>query len=142
MGKCGIRIFETGVIFLMGLPLALGIGPRVVKAQEEHQISILVDQLAKVRSQVALYQAEHDGLMPGQFAYGEDVTAEGFIKAIEEDGSGFFPANPFMKDVMAKTLCCVNDIDAKPTGNEAAAWWFNAATGRFAACNSHYHAQY
>lgn len=142
MGKYGIRIFETGLIFLLGLPLALGIGPRVVRAQEEHQIAILVDQLAKVRSHIALYQAEHDGLMPGQFSYGEDVTAEAFIKAIEESGSEPFPANPFMSEAMAKTICCVNGINAKPSGNEAAAWWFNAATGHFTACDSHYHAQY
>jgi hypothetical protein len=54
-----------------------------------------------------------------------------------------FPDNPYIQDSDCRnTVTCVNDPNIRPDGTEGTAWWFNAATGDFRACDSEFHTAY
>ena len=124
--------------------------PAVSKAVEEKKLIDMVDRLQSVRANIQLYKAQHDGLLPGQRFEGDSVTPDQFMDALTEqdedrETSYFhqFPDNPYMSEAgQGRSLTCVNDPDATPTGTEGTAWWFNAATGQFHACDSEFHANY
>ncbi len=132
------------------LLLASLVNPTISQAVEEKRLTDMVDRLQRVRANIQLYQAAHDGLLPGQRFFGASVTSEQFAAAMAEpagkDRSPFLrqiPANPYVESsALSRTITCVNDLEAKPTGNEGTAWWFNAATGDFYACDSKFHTNY
>jgi len=140
-----------------GCVLALIIGiaaavftPGVTQAREEKKLSDMVDRLQMIRSRIMLYQAEHNGLLPGQQSAGESVSSDAFVVAMKQqrfDGEGPYlrtmPENPYVQNpVLRTTITCVNDINAVPLGSEGTGWWFNAATGDFFACDSEFHTNY
>ncbi len=145
-----VRVFEGGIVGLMLLAAAIAAGPRVSQAQAENKVTQLAERLQQIRSCIALYQAEHDGAMPGLTADGQLISADDFVAAMtNEDGKSLvpylnqIPANPFVREAgRQRTVTLVNDPAARPTGQEGTGWWFNTATGHFAACNSAYHAAY
>lgn len=145
-----VRIFEGGMILLILLSVAVAVTPRISQAQAEKRVSLLVDRLQRIRSRIAVYQVDHDGAVPGLTDDGQLVSPDDFLIALtNEDGQSLepyldqIPANPFVDDEESRrSVTVVNDPAARPTGQEGTGWWFNAATGRFAACDSLYHAAY
>lgn len=140
-----------GCILMLIVGIAASVfTPGVTQAVEEMKLSDMVDRLQIIRSQITLYRAYHDGLLPGQHAAGDAVTCEGFVRAMAQDrpdGSGPYlremPENPYVADPALRCrITCVNDAAAKPTGAEQTGWWFNAATGDFFACDSAFHTNY
>jgi type II secretory pathway pseudopilin PulG len=135
------------VIFGMGASL---LTPGVTQAVEEKKLSDLVDRLHAVRAEIQLYQADHNGLLPGQRYPKDIVTEERFLEALRKervDSKGSYlrwmPANPYVTDPeRCDRVMCVNDPDLKPTGAEGVAWWFNGATGEFYAADSAFHTNY
>lgn len=135
------------VLFGMGASL---ITPGITQAVEEKKLSDLVDRLQSIRSEILLYQTEHNGLLPGQRFPKDHVTAEEFVEALRSERSGgkgaylrWLPENPYVLDTeRASTLVCVNDPNSRPMGDEGAAWWFNGATGEFCASDSAFHTNY
>jgi len=143
-----VRVFEGSMIGLILLSVATAVTPRVSQAQEEKRVSLLADRLQRVRSSIAVYQAEHEGAMPGLTADGQ-ISAEAFTAALtgrDELGRGPYlkeiPVNPFADVETAGEVTIVNDPEAQPDGQECTGWWFNAATGHFAACDSAFHAAF
>lgn len=134
-------------IFGMGASL---LTPGITQAVEEKKLSDLVDHLHAIRTEILLYQTEHNGLLPGQRFAKDTVTEERFLESLRQqrqDGKGtyltYLPENPYVLDsARADRLLCVNDPNCKPTGTEGAAWWFNGATGEFYAADSAYHTNY
>lgn len=140
-----------GCILVLIIGIAASVfTPGMTQAVEEMKLSDMVDRLQIIRSQIMLYKAHHNGLLPGQRFSGDSVTAEDFALAMAQnnpdDGGPYLkqiPENPYVDDISRRsTITCVNDVDAKPTVNEQAAWWFNAATGEFLACDSEFHTNY
>ena len=140
-----------GCILMLIIAIAASIcAPGVTQAVEEMKLSEMVDRLQTVRARITLYRAHHNGLWPGQQAAGDSVTAEDFICAMAQDapdGSGPYltaiPENPYVDSpARRRTITCVNDANAAPMGTERTAWWFNAATGEFFACDSEFHTKY
>lgn len=134
-------------VFGMGASL---LTPGITQAVEEKKLSDLVERLNVVRTEILLYQSEHNGLLPGQRFPKDKVTEERFVEALRrqrQDGKGSYlsrlPANPYVLDTeRAERLLCVNDPNSKPTGSEGTAWWFNGATGEFYAADSVFHTNY
>ena len=144
-----VRVFEGSMIGLILLAIVMTVTPRVSQAQSEKQVSLLAERLQQVRSRIAVYQAEHEGSVPGFSDGCLQVCADDFTVALtsrDEQGLGPYldqiPANPFVKAEMSQAVTVVNDPAAWPTGQEGTGWWFNAATGQFSACDSAYHAAY
>ena len=140
-----------GCILMLIIGVAASVfAPGVTQAVEEMKLSVMVDRLQIIRSQITLYRAYHNGLLPGQHAAGDAVTCEGFVRAMAQDRpdrSGPYlkemPENPYIADPARRSMItCVNDADARPTGQEQTGWWFNAATGEFFASDSEFHTNY
>ncbi|MHC4524245.1 MAG: hypothetical protein ACYSU8_01725 [Planctomycetota bacterium] len=146
-----------GLTLCDGCILALIIGvaasvftPGVTQAIEGQKLSDLVDRLQVTRSRIMLYKGYNNGLLPGQQFEGDSVTSEGFVRAMAQDnpdGSGPYLSEIFensyvLDPARRSTITCVNDVNATPTGTEQTAWWFNAATGDFFACDSQFHTNY
>ena len=140
-----------GCILVLIIGIAASVfTPGITQAVEEMKLSDMVDRLQMIRSQIMLYKAHHNGLFPGQDAIGGSVTSESFIRALAQntpDGSGpylkMMPENPYAPVLARRSaITCVNDANAKPTGQEQTGWWFNAATGEFFACDSEFHTHY
>jgi general secretion pathway protein G len=137
------------LILVFGIAAVL-FSPRLTQAVERDKLSDLVDRLYTIRLQIKLYKLQHDGLLPGQWASGESVTSKDFVTALQEQqykDSGLsvegMLENPYIQDTgRCRTITCVNDPEAMPAGNERTAWWFNAATGDFYACDSKFHTNY
>ncbi|MCE5186287.1 MAG: hypothetical protein LLF76_09205 [Planctomycetaceae bacterium] len=135
------------VIFGMGASL---LTPGISQAVEEKKLSDLVDRLQMIRSEILLYQTEHNGLLPGQRFANDIVTEQRFIEALGQqrlDGKRsylrYLPDNPYVAaPEYAAKLKCVNDPNCRPTGSEGAAWWFNGSTGEFLAIDSAFHTNY
>lgn len=144
----------TWLEFAMGVAVFIGISltvvPHFTQAADRQRLEELSDKLQLIRCTIDLYRAEHEGLMPGQQSPGQSVTSINFVRDITMPGSDGrihyferFPDNPFIGSSDCRnTVACVNDPKIRPNGKEGTAWWFNAATGEFRACNSEFHTAY
>ncbi|HOQ04066.1 MAG TPA: hypothetical protein PKY88_02480 [Anaerohalosphaeraceae bacterium] len=136
-----IALFERTVLALMLFAAAVGwMMPKVARAAAENRITLLMERLHQVRSGIALYRAQNDGRLPGRGADGR-VTAETFCNELAKQGCQI-PANPFVQGPAGRQVTVADDAAVRPTGREGTGWWYNAATGHFAACDSRYHSAY
>jgi competence protein ComGC len=147
--KRGFTVMELFIIAIVVCIVVAVAVPRFSMARSRGKLSDMVSKLQQVRSQIALYKVQHDGLLPGQNAKGSDIAEDGFVKAMtEKDTTGFgpylreIPANCFIEGESAKKITLVNDADAIPGGDEETGWWFNAATEKFCASDCKFHAEY
>lgn len=137
------------LVGIIGL-LTAAVRPSVSQAVVERRLSELVGRLYEVRAAVALYKADHAGLYPGQRHPGGNVDAAAFVADLTAPDAGMarpylsaMPKNPYLADAEAAgRVLVVNDPAAKPMIDGNAGWWFNAATGRFCALDSAFHAEY
>lgn len=148
MNLSRVRLFERSVLALTLFAAAVGWGvPRAVRAAEENRISLLTERLHQVRAAIALYRVWHNDRLPGRGADGR-ACAEAFLADLtgqDEQGGDVLermPANPFAEGQAASEVTVVDDPAARPTGKEGTGWWYNAATGHFAACDSRYHSAF
>ncbi len=148
--KKRLSLLDGGVLLgILSLIVVLS-RPAVSQAMEEKKFTDMVRGLQTVRAQIRVYKAE-TGLYPGQQRIGDlSVTSDELIAALTAQRPNGktaylrqFPANPYVVDsAAAAAVTCVGNPDARPTGTEGTGWWYNAATGEFAACNSAFHTNY
>jgi hypothetical protein len=137
-----------GAVILLALSMAAM--PCFTRAAGRGRLEELSDTLYLVRCTIELYRTEHNGLLPGQQKTGQRVLPSDFARDLTlPDTEGHFhyferfPENPFIRcDDSRSTVTCVNDPNMLPDGTEGTAWWFNAATGQFRACDNQFHAAY
>ncbi|MCK5001101.1 MAG: hypothetical protein KAS23_16270 [Anaerohalosphaera sp.] len=138
MKNNGISILEIVIVIIILGVAAIIIGPAYSEASVEKKLSVLVDDLEKVRGQIELYRIEHDGLWPGQYRQGGQVEADEFIEALVEGDSPYLremPVNRFN----GLSSVVISGNDRKTTG---AGWCFNPVTGEFRADDSKEHGAY
>lgn len=134
-------LFERTVLALMLFAAAVGwMVPKMAQAVAENRIVLLMERLHQVRSGIALYRAQNDGRLPGWGTDGR-ASAEFFCSELTEEGCQI-PANPFVQGPAAYRVTVTDNPAARPTGREGTGWWYNAATGHFAACDSRYHSAF
>ena len=137
-----------GTVILLAFSMA--VMPYFTRAAGRGRLEELSDTLHLVRCTIELYRTEHNGLLPGQQKAGRRVLPLDFVRDLTlPDTDGHFPyferfpENPFVRcDDSRNTVTCVNDPNMLPDGTEGTAWWFNAATGQFRACNNKFHTAY
>jgi type II secretory pathway pseudopilin PulG len=142
--------FEIAMGVAVLIVISLTVVPRFSQAADRQRLEGLSDTLQLIRCTLDLYRADHDGLYPGQRRAGQSVSPLAFVQDITTPGcSGQtcyfvrFPDNPFIGvSDCRNTVTCVNDPAIRPNGTEGTAWWFNAATGEFRACDSEFHTAY
>ena len=145
-----LTLYDGCILMLLFGIAASVFTPGLIQASEEKKLSDMVDRLQIIRTQIMLYKAHHDGLLPGQRSVGDSVTSDAFALAMKQqrpDGSGPYLGeifdNPYVLNLQQQNaITCVNDTNAMPTGLEGTGWWLNAATGDFFACDSKLHTEY
>ena len=138
MKNNGISILEIVIVIIILGVAAIIIGPAYSEASVEKKLSVLVDDLEKVRGQIELYRIEHDGLWPGQYKHGGTVDEDEFVEALVEGDSPYLreiPVNPFS----GLSSVVISSSYKKVTG---AGWCFNPVTGEFRADDSKEHGAY
>lgn len=142
MKKDGISIPEIMIVTLVLCIIGAVVAPAFTKAQAEGRISDLTDRLQVMRAQIELYSVQHDGLMPGQYRAGGDLTESDFIEALTESDDELgpylnkIPENPFNG---LNTVTIGTRDNGKVTG---AGWFLNIVTGQFRADDSKTHSAY
>ncbi|MEN6309045.1 MAG: hypothetical protein ABFD91_14960 [Anaerohalosphaeraceae bacterium] len=141
---------EIAIGFALFVGISMVVVPQFTRAAGEGRLAQLSDTLYLVRCAIDLYQADHEGLLPGQDLAGQPVRPDHFVRDLTAPGPGGIyaylrqlPGNPFVsQDDRRNTITCVHDPNMKPNGAEGTAWWFNSATGDFRACDNLFHATY
>ncbi|HML74472.1 MAG TPA: hypothetical protein PKB02_08235 [Anaerohalosphaeraceae bacterium] len=141
---------EIAIGFALFVGISMVVVPQFSRAAGEGRLAQLSDTLYLVRCAIDLYQADHEGLLPGQAKAGQPVRPEFFVRDLTSPGpagaSAYlrpFPGNPFIsQDDRRNTITCVHDPNMMPNGTEGTAWWFNSATGDFRACDNQFHTVY
>ena len=120
--------------------------PQYSQAAATAKVTELISSLQKVRAQIELYRIQHNDLLPGQIAAGQNIGPRDFMQSLttsDAEGLGPYlpamPVNPFNEK---NDITFINDTNASPAGTEQTAWWFNAATGEFRAADSRKNLQY
>ena len=147
--KSGYRVEDIVICMILLALIAATATPRFSKASAENKLPTMVGNLHRIRSQIQLYQMDHDGLLPGQENAGDEICCEDFVKAMtdcEIDDCGPYlkdmPGNPFVDSDAADEITVVNSADEVVRGDEETGWWFNTATGQFSPCDSKFHSVY
>ena len=131
------------VVVILGILAAIVI-PQFTNASEAARASNLVSQLQSIRSQLELYQLQHNGLYPGG-AVGLAMTGfEALINPTLQDGTApaagdtnIFgpymqkaPVNPFTAAGNGAVVLVASPL---PAGTAVSGWVYNAATGEIRA---------
>ncbi|MCK4999498.1 MAG: type II secretion system protein [Anaerohalosphaera sp.] len=131
------------VVVILGVLAAIVI-PTFSQASTDSNLTNLRANIQTIRTQIQLYKVHHDELLPGQTTAGGNVTDAGFVAALlatdgNSDGPYItqMPVNRYIQNpAQNRSITCVNNASASAAGTEGTAWWFNAATGEFRACDS------
>ena len=130
-GMNRVSYIELVIMVIIPCLAARMVAPQFVEASPEAKVCELIDELERMRAELDLYRAEHDGqLAPTNTFAGFEAamtTKVGqhgpYIKAI--------PTNPFngLKTVR---------FDGEPAGAGKAGWRLDTASGLFQADNAGY----
>ena len=151
--KKGFTLVEILIVVVILGILAAIVIPQFSNASSQAKESSLVSNLQAVRSQIQMYKIEHNDTLPGT------ATGVTFIQALTEktDASGAIDGTddfgPYMKSVPVNSFVvsttnkyaadgingsvtvATDAADTLPS-DDGSSWWFNTATGAFAANDS------
>jgi len=137
-----MTIPEYFIVFLLVAIVAAITAPKFSEAKSGNDLTRLVRGLEMVRQQVELYQAQHDGLFPGQSYKGQEISEEDFVNALT-NADGVY--GPYLKRIPKNPF---NDQRTVRTGSvtlgsaAGAGWFFNYQTGDFRADDLEFHRAY
>lgn len=146
----GFSAIEIVILVVVFAILAGVVVPKFSQAQSESKLTEMVSALQMMRSQIELYQIQHDDLLPGQTRPEGMVSPELFIDALltksKIDGFGPYirqvPANPFVEAPYADQILFVKSDHDYPRISKYHGWCFNTVTGEFHACDRQEHTRY
>jgi general secretion pathway protein G len=132
----GFKFFELALIAAVLGSVGVTVIPQFTQASNEDNIINMIGTLHQIRSQIDLYKAQHNGMLP------RADTPEAFTTAMTQKGAdGFgpyiqeFPTNPFSQSSSVR-------ISSKADqGKGTHGWHYNPATGDFYADDSKCHSQ-
>ena len=121
------------VVVILGILAAIVI-PQFTNASESAKSSSLVSQLQTIRSQLELYQVQHNGNYPDLSAGWTQMTSKSNVDQTLNVNGAFGPylqqdpENPFTK---ATTVIQQNDTNPLPApkAGDAGGWYYNMKTG-------------
>ena len=142
MKNDGFSVPEIIIVVLILCIIGAVVAPAFTKAQAEGKISDLTDRLQMMRAQIELYSVQHDGLLPGQYRAGGNLTESSFIEALTESDDEL---GPYLRKIPENPFNGLNTvvIGTRDDGNITGAGWFlNIVTGEFRADDSKTHSAY
>jgi general secretion pathway protein G len=132
------------VVVILGI-LAATVLPQFTSADNDARESALIQNLQVLRSQIQLYQFEHNGKFPADGETDGTKVADALLLSSSADGTtgdpgtlpygpyiiGQLPANPYTG---ARDVRIVTDVAAAtPDDDTTEGWIYNPATGRIKA---------
>ncbi len=142
MKNDGFSVPEIIIVCLILCIIGAVVAPAFTKAQAEGKISDLTDRLQIMRAQIELYSVQHDGLLPGQYRAGGNLTESSFIEALTQSDDEL---GPYLRKIPENPFNGLNTvaIGTRDSGNVTGAGWFlNIVTGEFRADDSKTHSAY
>lgn len=129
--KAGFTLVEILIVVVILGILAAIVIPQFTSASESAKSSSLVSQLQTIRSQLELYQVQHNGDYPDLITDWTQITGETEVDGSAGDGSGN-EFGPYLQQAP------VNPFEQSSSVAAAAAagvgWVYDAATGGITAC--------
>ncbi len=137
------------LVFVLGI-LATIIAPTLSQAKAESRLSEMVKGLQLLRSQIRLFEMQHDGLLPGQSQCGGRIDPKKFINDLttRDEVSGYgpylseIPVNPFVKGECGSEIRFIYDYDEQPVVYSGYGWAMNVESGSLFACHDQFHLDY
>ena len=121
------------ITVILGL-IAIEAAPRFTQAKPENEVGLAQENTKKIRSQLDLYRAQHEGRLP---------PADSFrsFRAAMITKTGQF--GPYVRKIPVNPFNDLNTVrfDGEPAGIGMAGWRFDTKTGMFQADDSFEHAQ-
>jgi general secretion pathway protein G len=135
-GRRKQKLFELLLIAVVLGSIGFVAIPPFTQASTEDNIIHIVGVLHHIRSQIDLYEAQHNGALP------PTDTPDAFEKAMtQKDAAGF---GPYMESMPVNPFNQLKTVRISSDAGHAAGthgWCFNPATGDFCADDSQCHAQ-
>lgn len=100
--------------------------PTFSKAEADDRLNTLCETLQSVRSQITLYNIQHDGRWPVQAAFAEQMTGKTNVKGSTDARDGDVLFGPYLNDIPANPFTGGNAV----TGGD---WRYDQTSGRFIA---------
>ncbi|MEO1238009.1 MAG: prepilin-type N-terminal cleavage/methylation domain-containing protein, partial [Planctomycetota bacterium] len=129
------------VVVILGILAAIVI-PQFTSASEAAKASSLSTQLQSIRSQLQLYQIEHNGNYPDELGtdwdqFTETTDINGDVVANNGGDYGPYmqkpPANPFVAGANATAVSQVDAVGTDPAFAANTGWSYNSVTGEIRA---------
>ena len=131
------------VVVILGI-LAAIVVPQFTNASQQAKNSSTVSLLQSIRSQLELFQVQHNGTYPtldGTWAIMINTSAATELGAAKGTGTTFgpylqqAPQNPWVKASVATGIVAWDGVTlpTKGAGTETAGWYYAPATGKIAA---------
>ncbi len=121
-----IEVLTIGVVLVVA---SVGVVPRFTEASEESTTDALIDGLQRMRSQLALYSAQHGDRLPPTH------SLEGFTNAMTTKVGEY---GPYINKIPVNPYNGLNTVrfDEEPAGANKAGWRLDTKAGSFQADNS------
>jgi general secretion pathway protein G len=142
--KSGFTLVEILIVVVILGILAAIVIPQFTNASEEAKESALVSDLQTMRSQIELYKAQHNGVVPGDITASGDATIEQAITGLTNvsgvvqtaPGAGVY--GPYMQKIPKNPFNDGRGINGVAADGSPQGWTLNvvptsATYGAFAA---------
>jgi general secretion pathway protein G len=145
MARRGFTLVEILIVVVILGILAAIVIPQFTEASTEAKTSSLCSDLQTVRSQIELYKAQHNDLIPLPESGGgswnvmtQYTNISGTVAAAKDVATGFI-YGPYLQKVPVNQFNDKSTIDVgtgTPTGGTTFGWYLNSTTGAFNASDA------
>ncbi|MCX5662103.1 MAG: prepilin-type N-terminal cleavage/methylation domain-containing protein [Planctomycetota bacterium] len=117
------------VVTILGI-LAAIVVPQFVSANSESRDSAMLMNLSRIRTQLQIYQSQHNGDWPTLANFSAQMTTSSNIQgATAAVGTSGYPLGPYLQTIPINPWIPSNSIAT--TGVGTSGWYYNEATGDF-----------
>jgi general secretion pathway protein G len=127
--RSAFTLVEVLIVVVIMAILAATIIPQFTDSTNDAKISTSKFNLHTMRSQIELYKAHHNGLLPS-------ASLAELTKATDADGADGGPFGPYMREIPANPFNNLNTVTATagtsatpPAAATGGGWLYNATTG-------------
>jgi general secretion pathway protein G len=133
MKKAAFTLVELLIVVVILGILAAVVIPQFSDASTETRMSSLQENLTTIRKQIDVYKLQHQGILPGQATFADQMTKKTDVDGTVNVATGKFgpylqriPNNPFTNGGTG------NDVTNTAAATNKA-WFWEATTGEFKA---------
>lgn len=131
----GFTLVEILIVVVILGVLASIVIPQFTSATDSSRESTLKMDLHRIRTQLVLYQQQHNGEYPTVSDFETQMTqASNTAGDTAAAGTAGYPHGPYIQQMPLNPWTTTRDVGGGAVGTSA--WYFNSSTGDFRANNS------